>query len=120
MALQRVWNPERTDAKSTELKGHTAGVDQLQWDPTHPERLVTASTDSTVRFWDIRQGKPTNVVTTPGQNINMAISPHGKTVVVGDKKDVITFIDVDSGKIMEQMADKPLAPKGIEVGGPVL
>lgn len=90
-------------------------MDQLRWDPSNPERLVTASTDSTVRFWDIRQGKPTHVIPTPGQNINLAVSPTGKTVVVGNKKDVVTFIDMDSAKIMTEMADKPLAPKGIEV-----
>lgn len=113
---QRIWTPERTDFnKSTELKGHSGGVDQLRWDPHSPERLVTASTDATVRFWDIRQGKATHVIPTQGQNINMAISPDGKMVVVGDRRDVITFIDAGTGKIIETMTDRQLAPKGIEV-----
>lgn len=77
---------------------------------------MTASTDSTVRFWDIRQGKATQVIQTTGQNINMSISPDGKYVVIGDRKDVITFIDAGSGKVIEEMSGRPLAPRGIEVG----
>ena len=46
----------------------------------------------------------------------MAISPNGKMVVVGDRRDVITFIDAETGKIIETMSDRQLAPKGIEVG----
>lgn len=118
--LQRIWTPERTDyGKSTELKGHTGGVDQLRWDPTNPERLVTASTDSTVRFWDIRQGKATQTIQTTGQNINLTISPDGKYVVIGDRKDVITFIDAGSGKIIEELSGRPLAPRGIEVSSSI-
>lgn len=88
----------------------------MRWDPTNPERLVTASTDSTVRFWDIRQGKATQVIQTTGQNINLTISPDGKYVVIGDRKDVITFIDAGSGKVIEELSNRPLAPRGIEVG----
>lgn len=112
----RIWTPERTEyGKSTELKGHTGGVDQLRWDPANPERLVTASTDSTVRFWDIRQGKATQTIQTTGQNINLTISPDGKYVVIGDRKDVITFIDAGSGKVVEELSGRPLAPRGIEI-----
>ncbi|CAH7683063.1 WD40-repeat-containing domain protein [Phakopsora pachyrhizi] len=52
----RIWNPERADygKASAELKGHTSRINQLRWDPTHPERLASAGEDGTLRFWDIR------------------------------------------------------------------
>lgn len=45
----------------------------------------------------------------------MSISPDGKYVVIGDRRDVITFIDASSGKIIEELSNRPLAPRGIEV-----
>ena len=76
---------------------------------------MTASTDSSVRFWDIRQGKATHTIAMKGQNINMTVSPDGKMVVVGDRNDVITFIDTATGKVIEELSGRQLAPKGIEV-----
>jgi THO complex subunit 3 len=35
-------------------KGHTDHVDQLAWHPSHPDYLVSASEDKTVRIWDSR------------------------------------------------------------------
>ena len=51
----RVWNPEKPEVRySLQLKGHSQTVDQLCWDPTNPDYLVSASHDKTVRFWDYR------------------------------------------------------------------
>lgn len=69
-----------------------------------------------MRFWDIRQGKATHTIATKGQNINMTVSPDGKMVVIGDRHDVITFIDTSTGKVIEELSGRQLAPKGIEVG----
>ncbi|KAK4519805.1 uncharacterized protein ATC70_010047 [Mucor velutinosus] len=97
----RVWSPQRsTDVKySTELKGHTGSVDQLDWNPTHPDRLATASSDQTVRIWDQRSGKCTAKVDTEGENINICWSPDGNDIAVGDKNDKITFIDTRTNQI---------------------
>ncbi|KAL5981327.1 THO complex subunit 3 [Asimina triloba] len=40
--------------KDVELKGHSDSVDQLYWDPKHPDLIATASGDKTVRLWDAR------------------------------------------------------------------
>lgn len=40
--------------KDIELKGHMDSVDQLCWDPKHPDLVATAAGDKTVRLWDAR------------------------------------------------------------------
>ncbi|KAG0052281.1 hypothetical protein BGZ83_002787 [Gryganskiella cystojenkinii] len=82
-----------------ELRGHTESVDQLRWDPTHPDHLATASCDKTVRIWDARSGKSIHKVETSGQNINISWSPDGHSIAVGNKDDLISFIDTRTFKI---------------------
>ncbi|KAJ8303591.1 hypothetical protein KUTeg_019987, partial [Tegillarca granosa] len=59
--------------KDITFRGHGDSVDQLCWHPTNPDQLVTAS-----------------------ENINICWSPDGSTIAVGNKDDLITFIDVKS------------------------
>jgi THO complex subunit 3 len=82
------------DKAEAELKGHTDGVDQLCWHPSQADQLATASGDKTVRFWDARSAKCVAAVATSGENINVAWSPDGLHVAVGNRDDVITTLDV--------------------------
>lgn len=84
--------------KENSFKGHTDSVDQLCWHPRHPELLVTASLDKSVRFWDARSNRCVSTISTKGENINICWSPDGKTVAVGNKEDLVTFIDVKAKK----------------------
>ena len=45
-----------SQSKDTSLKGHSDSVDQICWSPTHPNQLVSASGDKTVKVWDVRGG----------------------------------------------------------------
>ncbi|KAH8276837.1 hypothetical protein KR026_001488 [Drosophila bipectinata] len=85
--------------KSHVYRGHTASVDQLRWHRTNPDLFATASGDKTVRIWDNRTTKSAGVTNTKGENINIAWSPDGKTIAVGNKEDLITFIDTRTNKI---------------------
>ncbi|XP_013406023.1 THO complex subunit 3 [Lingula anatina] len=80
-------------SKEHTFRGHGDSVDQLCWHPTHPELLVTASGDKTVRLWDARTSKTVATVNTKGENINICWSPNGNTIAVGNKEDLVTFID---------------------------
>ncbi|KAI1315829.1 hypothetical protein EDD11_000324 [Mortierella claussenii] len=104
----RVWAPERAgDARaSLELRGHTDSVDQLRWDPTHPDHLATASCDKTVRIWDARSAKSIHKIDTTGQNINISWSPDGQSIAVGNKDDVISFIDTRTFKVQREVPFK--------------
>ncbi|XP_017491812.1 PREDICTED: THO complex subunit 3 [Rhagoletis zephyria] len=86
-------------SKENTYRGHTGSVDQLCWHATNPDLLSTASGDKTVRIWDIRAGKCSTVTNTKGENINITWSPDGKTIAVGNKEDLVTFIDTRTNKI---------------------
>ncbi|XP_064484263.1 THO complex subunit 3-like [Ornithodoros turicata] len=81
------------------FKGHGDSVDQLCWHPSNPDHLATASLDKTVRLWDARTPKSIAVVGTKGENINICWSPDGQTIAVGNKEDLVSFIDVRSHKV---------------------
>ncbi|XP_067656853.1 THO complex subunit 3-like [Haliotis asinina] len=75
------------------FRGHGDSVDQLCWHPRNPDLLVTASGDKTVRIWDTRSSKSAATINTKGENINICWSPDGSTIAVGNKEDLVTFID---------------------------
>ncbi|TNM98611.1 hypothetical protein fugu_013175 [Takifugu bimaculatus] len=66
--------------KENNYRGHSDSVDQLCWHPTNPDLFVTASGDKT--YSDMGR-----------ENINICWSPDGQTIAVGNKDDVVTFID---------------------------
>jgi len=99
----RVWSLDRRGhcTLEVELKGHTDAVEQLVFHPEHEDLLCTASGDKTVQVWDARTGKSSHVIDTKGQNINIAWSPDGNHVAVGNKKDIISIIDTRRWKIVK-------------------
>ena len=88
------------------FRGHTDSVDQLCWHATNPDLLGTASGDKTVRIWDARLQKGVDTIQTKGDNINISWSPDGNSIAVGNKEDLITFIDVRTGKISQEVPFK--------------
>lgn len=74
-------------------------MDQLCWHQTHCDLLSTASGDKTVRLWDTRMNKSVAIIPTKGENINITWSPNGDTIAVGNKEDLVTFIDARTYKI---------------------
>jgi len=89
----RVWSMSPTGGDHMVLKGHTNSVHQLCWDPKHADYLATASADKTVRIWDTRSAKASHTHKTTGANINIAWSPDGGYIAVGNKLDHLTIID---------------------------
>jgi len=88
--------------KDATYRGHGDSVDQLRWHPTNPELLATASGDKTVRIWDARTSKCIATIPTKGENININWAPDGKTIAVGNKEDLVTFIDTKTQKIRSE------------------
>nr|CAB3266947.1 THO complex subunit 3-like [Phallusia mammillata] len=85
-------------SKDFTCKGHSDSVDQLCWHPTSSDVFATASGDKTVRIWDARSGKCSSTINTKGENINICWSPNGQSIAVGNKEDLVTFIDTKNFK----------------------
>uniref|UniRef100_A0A453KKS3 Anaphase-promoting complex subunit 4 WD40 domain-containing protein n=1 Tax=Aegilops tauschii subsp. strangulata TaxID=200361 RepID=A0A453KKS3_AEGTS len=92
----RVWSIDphgHSKVKDIELKGHSDSVDQLCWDPKHPDTVATAAADKSIRLWDARSGK-CQVVELSGENINITYKHDGTHIAVGNKEDELTIVDV--------------------------
>lgn len=85
--------------KEITFKGHGGSVDQLCWHQTNCDLLSTASGDKSVRIWDTRVQKSVATIPTKGENINITWAPNGETIAVGNKEDLVTFIDARTFKI---------------------
>eukprot|EP00731_Ephydatia_muelleri_P017931 Em0010g1029a len=65
--------------------------------------LVTASLgQKPFALWDARAGKSTHSVNTKGENINICWSNNGHTIAVGNKEDLLTFVDVRTLKVKHE------------------
>lgn len=97
----KIWNAEMKEIM--ECRGHSDSVEQLAWDPTTPDRLATCSGDQTVKLWDARdKGRKPVSIKTSGENINVAYSPDGKYIAVGNKEDCISIIDTRKSKVIKR------------------
>ncbi|KAI3384503.1 hypothetical protein SNEBB_011404 [Seison nebaliae] len=88
--------------KDCSLTGHTAIVDQLCWHTKNNNILATASSDRTSRIFDIRTQKCCKVIDTPGDNINISWSPDSNYIALGNKDDLISFVDTRTYKISQE------------------
>lgn len=89
-----------------ELRGHTASVEKLSWDPTHSDRLVSVSLDRTLRLWDYRTGRQLWSIDLASPLINCAYSPCGGYVVVGTRDDVISVIDLVARTVVSRFKEE--------------
>ncbi|CZT01629.1 probable THO complex subunit 3 [Rhynchosporium agropyri] len=84
----RVWNPDRQNVKySTELKGHTAPIEKVAFNPVKDAELCSVSSDGVVKFWDVRTKAVINEIKGLGDAFTLAWSPDGESLIVGSKSD---------------------------------
>ncbi|ERT01273.1 THO complex subunit 3 [Sporothrix schenckii 1099-18] len=83
----RVWNPDKPVVRqSTELKGHTAAIEKVAFNPIKDAELCSLSADGAVKFWDVRTKTCTNEVRVPGEASTLVWAPDGDYLIVGGKE----------------------------------
>ncbi|KAK9418533.1 putative WD domain-containing protein [Seiridium unicorne] len=86
----RVWNVDKPNVRqSTELKGHTAAIEKVAFNPVKELELCSVSSDGTVKFWDVRTRNIINEVKGLGEAFTLAWAPDGESLVVGNKADTL-------------------------------
>jgi THO complex subunit 3 len=82
----RIWNPDRPDARySTELRGHSSGIEKVVFNPVKESELASCSSDGTVRFWDVRSKTCVSRLDVGGEAFTLAWDADGKALIVGRK-----------------------------------
>ncbi|KAF6838438.1 THO complex subunit 3 [Colletotrichum musicola] len=89
----RVWNPEKPNVRfSTDLKGHSAPVEKVAFNPVKDAELCSVSNDGIVKFWDVRSKTCINEVKGLGDAFTLSWAPDGQSLVVGNKTDNIFLL----------------------------
>jgi len=70
-----------------ELKGHTAAIERVAFNPSKEAELCSISSDGVVKFWDVKTKTCTNEVKGLGDLFTLYWAPNGETLVVGNKAD---------------------------------
>jgi len=79
-------NPEKPNERfSTQLKGHSTGIQHVGFCPSKETELCSVSRDGAVKFWDARTKSCVNEVKGLGSVAGLAWVPDGSNVVVGNK-----------------------------------
>lgn len=79
-------NPEKPHIKfSTELKGHTAPIEKVAFNPVKDAELCSVSSDGVVKFWDVRTKACFNEVKGLGDAFTLVWAPDGQSLLVGNK-----------------------------------
>ena len=82
----RIWNPDRPDVRySTELRGHTSGIEQVAFNPVKESELASCSADGTVRFWDVRSKNCVGRVDVGGEAFTLNWTANGSALLAGRK-----------------------------------
>ncbi|KAL4787253.1 WD40-repeat-containing domain protein [Aspergillus varians] len=93
----RIWNPERSQPRySTELRGHTAGIEKVLFNPARDSELASCSSDGTVRIWDVRSKACVSRLEVGAEAFTLSWSADGNVLIAGRKDDTLVPISVES------------------------
>ncbi|KAI6785855.1 THO complex subunit-like protein [Emericellopsis cladophorae] len=96
-----VGNPDKPQGKfSTELKGHSAAIEKVAFNPVKDAELCSVSSDGVVKFWDVRTKNCFNEVKGLGDAFTLAWAPDGQTLIVGNKADNIFVLSPTSATVI--------------------
>ncbi|KAI0025468.1 WD domain-containing protein [Xylariomycetidae sp. FL0641] len=95
----RVWNVDKPNVRqTTELKGHTAPIEKVAFNPAKELELCSVSSDGVVRFWDVKSKTVLNEVKGLGEAFTLVWAPRGECVIVGNKEDTLFVLSPTESK----------------------
>ena len=80
----------------------TLTMSQVAWHPIETNRLALCSDDKMVEIWDVRAARASHKIASQGNNLNMAWSPDGNMLAVGNKSETIVVLDVSTGNTIRK------------------
>ena len=99
----RLWSlKEGRVRESAIFRDNKHPLGEVMFSPTDRNLLATITDKKSMLFFDVRSGKRTNTITTEGSNISMGWSPDGRYIAVGNKSDVLLFVDTKKGEIVKR------------------
>lgn len=103
----KIWSPTHDNCVH-DLKAHEKEIYTIKWSPTGPGTdntnrnlvLASASFDSTVRLWDVEQGKCLYKLTRHNEPVySVSFSPDGKYLASGSFDKCVHIWSVDTGQL---------------------
>src|SRR5262249_35673740 len=105
----KLWDA-RTLAEKASLDGHTDSVFGVSFSPDG-KRLVSASTDTTVRLWDVEQSKEVRTFQSAEKReeerpaiLAATYAPSGKVLALGGEDHTVQLRDAVSGSLLATLA----------------
>ncbi|MEH1788655.1 MAG: ribosome assembly protein 4, partial [Nostoc sp.] len=85
------------------LEGHSDAVNSVTYSP-NGQQLASASSDSTIKIWDVSSGKLLKSLTGHSGGVNsVTYSPNGQQLASASSDKTIKIWDVSSGKLLKSL-----------------
>lgn len=101
----RIWTLDKPDSKNAlELKGSkefTKSLEAVTWDPAHPDYLVVASGDGSVKEWDIKTKKIRNSITLDNSPVEVRFSIDGTKLAVLQRDHTVVILNRSFEKLCQ-------------------
>ncbi|MBL9134486.1 MAG: protein kinase [Verrucomicrobiales bacterium] len=104
-----LWDTTQPDAEPRMLEGHTKGTWQVAF-TTDARRMVTASSDQSIRLWDVRTGALERVLRGHGSEVwCAAFRPDGLQLATGGKDRTVVVWPVSERTVRGEIAGRSYA-----------
>lgn len=88
-----------------DLEGHTKGISDIDFSPTNPDIIASASDDLTVRLWSISNNKCLKILKKHTYHVTTVnFTRKGNILITGSADETITIWDLSSGKNLKTLA----------------
>lgn len=87
------------------MQGHTKGVTGILQLPSRRQRILTSSSDGSIRVWDLESGTQVgNAWKDEGSGVvaTISLSPDRTTVASGSNDGAVRLWDIDTGKVVKK------------------